>query len=90
MVRPEDFLGLPVPEQKPTRRPGAQRRMLLGHHSQSERDCAAAGDALWRGEDPEAVISRLEQQSHDKPNPGYYARRTVRRKAEELKGWKDD
>ena len=33
----------------------------------------------------ETVISRLEQQRQDKPNPGYYARRTVRRKEEELK-----
>ena len=83
LVRPEDFPGLVVPE--PARRSGGRRKMPPGHHSQSERDWAAAGDALRSGEAPETVISRLEQQRQDKPNPGYYARRTVRRKAEELK-----
>ena len=83
LVRPEDFPGLAVSE--PARRPGGRRRMGPGHHSQSERDWAAAGDALRSGDAPETVISRLEQQRQDKPNPGYYARRTVRRKAEELK-----
>ena len=83
LVRPEDFPGLVVTE--PARRSGGRRRMAPGHHSQSERDWAAAGDALRGGEAPETVISRLEQQRQDKPNPGYYARRTVRRKAEELK-----
>ena len=85
LVRPEDFAGLAVTEEKPVRPPGCRRRMPRGHHSQSERDWAAAGDALRGGEDPETVISRLEQQRQDKPNPGYYARRTVRRKEEELK-----
>ena len=83
LVRPEDFPGLIVPE--PARRSGGRRKMPPGHHSQSERDWAAAGDALRSGEAPETVISRLEQQRQDKPNPGYYARRTVRRKAEEIK-----
>ena len=83
LVRPEDFPGLAVPE--PARRTGGGRRMPPGHYSQSERDWAAAGDALRSGEAPETVISRLEQQRQDKPNPGYYARRTVRRKAEEFK-----
>lgn len=85
LVRPEDFTGLAVTEQKPDRQTGGLRRMPRGHHSQSERDWAAAGDALRQGEVAETVISRLEQQRQDKPNPGYYARRTVRRKAEELK-----
>ena len=85
LVRPEDFPGLVVPEPEPGRRSGGRRKMPPGHYSQSERDWAAAGDALRSGEAPETVISRLEQQRQDKPNPGYYARRTVRRKAEELK-----
>ena len=85
LVRPEDFPGLVVPEQELARRSGGRRRIPAGHHSQSERDWAAAGDALRSGEAPETVISRLEHQRQDKPNPGYYARRTVRRKAEELK-----
>ena len=85
LVRPEDFPGLVVPEQEPARRSGGRRRMPPGHYSQSERDWAAVGDALRSGEAPETVISRLEQQRQDKPNPGYYARRTVRRKEEELK-----
>ena len=85
LVRPEDFPALAVREQEEGRQTGGWRRMPPGHHSQSERDWAAAGDALRSGEVPETVISRLEQQRQDKPNPGYYARRTVRRKAEELK-----
>ena len=85
LVRPEDFPGLAVPEQKPAGRSGGRRKMPPGHHSQSERDWAAAGDALRSGEAPETVISRLEQERQDKPNPGYYARRTVRRKEEEIK-----
>ena len=84
MVRPEDFRGLPVPDQESSGGTQKRRRLPLGHHSQSERDWAAAGDALSRGEDPETVISRLEQQRQDKPNPAYYARRTVRRKQEQL------
>ena len=84
MVRPEDFHGLPAPEQQSGGGTQKHRRMPPGHHSQSERDWAAAGDALRSGEDPDTVISRLEQQRQDKPNPGYYARRTVRRKKEEL------
>lgn len=83
-VRPEDFHGLPVPERQSDRQTSRGRSMPRGHHSQSERDWAAAGDALRSGEDPDAVASRLEQQRQDKPNPGYYARRTVRRKQEEL------
>ena len=85
LVRPEDFPGLVAPERKPAGRSGSRRKMPPGHYSQSERDWAAAGDALRGGEAPETVISRLEQQRQDKPNPGYYARRTVRRKEEEIK-----
>ena len=83
-VRPEDFPGLAVSGRKPGGRSGPRGRMPPGHRSQSERDWAAAGDALRRGEAAEAVISRLEQRRRDKPNPGYYARRTVRRKGEEI------
>ena len=85
LVRPADFRGLVVSEPEPARRSGGRRKMPPGHYSQSERDWAAAGDALRSGEAPDTVISRLEHQRQDKPNPGYYARRTVRRKAEELK-----
>ena len=85
LVRPADFRGLAVSEPEPARRSGGRRKMPPGHYSQSERDWAAAGDALRSGEAPDTVISRLEHQRQDKPNPGYYARRTVRRKAEELK-----
>ena len=85
LVRPADFRGLAVSEPEPARRSGGRRKMPPGHYSQSERDWAAAGDALRSGEAPDTVISRLEQQRQDKPNPGYYARRTVRRKEEELK-----
>ena len=49
LVRPADFRGLAMPE--PARRSGGRRKMPPGHYSQSERDWAAAGDALrgWRG-----------------------------------------
>jgi len=85
MVKPEDFRGLPRPEPKPASRTERHRRTPPGHHSQSERDWAAVGDALRSGEDPDTVVLRLKQQRQDKPNPDYYAHRTVRRKAEELK-----
>ena len=85
LVKPEDFSGMAVSQRKEASQTKGRRRMPPGHYSQSERDWAAAGDALRQGEDPETVISRLEQQRQDKPNPGYYARRTVRRKQEELK-----
>ena len=48
LVRPEDFPRLAVSE--PARRGGGWRRVAPGHHSQSERDWAAAGDALRSGE----------------------------------------
>lgn len=85
LVHPEDFQNLPVSESKPAPRAGKRRKLPPGHHSQSERDWAAAGDALRKGESPETIIARLEQQRQDKPNPSYYARRTVRKRAEKLK-----
>ena len=59
LVRPEDFPGRAVSKQKPAWRSSARHRMPPGHHSQSERDSTAAGDALRRGEAPGTMISRL-------------------------------
>lgn len=53
--------------------------------SQSERDWAFAKRALARGDDPEQVIRQIaEHRSADKPNPEYYARRTVEKAMSEL------
>jgi hypothetical protein len=49
-----------------------------GHTSQSEHDWAYAKRALARGDDPEEIIRRIAAfRSEDKPDPNYYARRTV-------------
>lgn len=52
--------------------------------SQSERDWAEVRDQLRQGADPAQVTAALEQRRQDKPNPHYYAERTVRRAAESL------
>lgn len=52
--------------------------------SQSERDWAEVRDQLRQGADPTQVTAALEQRRQDKPNPHYYAERTVRRAAESL------
>ena len=54
--------------------------------SQSGRDWFLVNDMLFaKGDDPQEVIKWLESQSERKPNPHYYARRTVE-KALMLKG----
>src|SRR5579864_1434026 len=46
--------------------------------SQSEHDWAYAKRALTRGDDPEEIIRRIADfRNEDKPDPNYYARRTV-------------
>ncbi len=54
------------------------RRLPQGHTSQSEQDWAYAKRALSRGDDVEEVIRRIvDFRTGEKPNPEYYARRTV-------------
>jgi hypothetical protein len=54
------------------------RRLPQGHKSQSEQDWAYAKRALARGDDVEEVIRRIvDFRTGEKPNPEYYARRTV-------------
>ncbi len=54
------------------------RTVPRGHKSQSEDDWAYAKRALARGDDPEEIIRRIaDYRSEDKPDPNYYARRTV-------------
>ena len=50
-----------------------------GHRSQSERDWAEVNRRLRAGESPRAIEAWLAGHRADKPNPGYYARRTVQR-----------
>jgi hypothetical protein len=53
--------------------------------SQSERDWAYAKRALARGDDPSAVVGNIAAYRPDKPNPTYYAERTVRKALTELR-----
>ena len=54
--------------------------------SASGRDWAWTRDRLRRGEAPERLEALLAARRSDKPRPGYYARRTVRRALESLGG----
>ena len=51
--------------------------------SQSERDWAETLQRLDQGENPAAIQAWLEQKRQDKPNPKYYAARTVERAVQE-------
>lgn len=82
---PEAFEHLPPVRQR--REPGQPRRVRpRGPRplSQSERDWAAVKDELRRGADPAELVSQLERTRDDKPNPRYYAERTVQRAVESL------
>ena len=81
-VAPESFGDLPAPP-KGNGRPAGWRATGPGV-SQSERDWAWARSRLRRGESPAALTAELEASRQDKPKPGYYAARTVRRAAESL------
>jgi hypothetical protein len=55
-----------------------QRRLQVGHRSQSEADWAYAKRALARGDSPEHVIQNIaDYRAEDKADPLYYARLTV-------------
>jgi hypothetical protein len=61
------------------------RKLRPGHLSQSELDWAYAKRALSRGDSPESVIAAIANYRRgDKPDPEYYARRTVGKAAQDL------
>jgi hypothetical protein len=71
--------------------PGAQStasKIAKGMVSQSEQDWAETLCRLDQGEDPLAVLSWLEQNSQDKPNPKYYAALTVGKALLKREGWR--
>ena len=57
----------------------AQRSSGGGPRSTSEHDWVWVSRRLERGESMESLIQKLVDYRDDKPNPGYYARRTVTR-----------
>lgn len=82
-VGPESFGDLPAPP-KGNGRPAPGWRATGTGASQSERDWAWARSRLRRGESPSKLTAALEASRQDKPKPGYYADRTVRRAQESL------
>ncbi|MGH9451865.1 MAG: DNA-primase RepB domain-containing protein, partial [Terriglobia bacterium] len=71
-------------EQKQTMQPVSQRNGApqaagQSHRTPSEHDWRWAMDRIKRGESMEDLIRRLEDYRFDKPQPHYYARRTVTR-----------
>ena len=73
----EDFrLSNPVPNRGLIRGP-IQPRKPAGKHSNSERDWAWILEELARGEDPVKLTGTLARRRSDKPNPLYYAQRSV-------------
>jgi hypothetical protein len=61
------------------------RSLPRGHKSQSEADWAYAKRALARGDSPDEVMQRIaDYRAHDKHDPEYYARRTVKKAQAEL------
>ena len=83
-VKQQEFDHLPPRQQLP--RDPTQRRTTTRttKATPSDHDWAFVREALKRGQDPTALTRILEQQRQDKPNPRYYAERTVRRARESL------
>ncbi len=55
-----------------------QRKIPVGHRSQSEADWAYAKRALARGDNPDEITRRIaDYRADDKADPAYYARLTV-------------
>lgn len=84
LVERESFGDLPAPPKAAEGRPALGRRAPGPGTSQSERDWAWARSRLRRGENPATLAVELEASRQDKPKPGYYADRTVRRARESL------
>jgi len=59
--------------------PRVQTASGRGQRSASEHDWNWATRRLDRGESIDALVQKLTDYRDDKPNPGYYARRTVTR-----------
>jgi hypothetical protein len=73
----EDFkLPYPVPNRELIRGPIAPLKPT-GKHSHSESDWAWILGELARGKDPLKLTRTLAERRSDKPNPEYYAKRTV-------------
>ena len=92
-ARPEQFpaaLRVARPAQRVPTRGGRRRparragRTGGGDTSRSGQDWAWTRERLRRGADPAALEIELSTRRHDKPKPGDYARRTVRRAQESL------
>ena len=93
-VRWTDYAGPPVsreafqhlPPVRLDRAPTTRRARPRGPAplSQSERDWADIRDRLRAGEDPAQLIEQLARRRQDKPDPQYYAERTVGRATESL------
>ena len=78
--RPADFSAVSELERKRQPAFGALKpQSTEGGLSQSERDWAYVMRELEHGVDPDSLRSQLEQSRQDKPNPQYYAQRTVAR-----------
>lgn len=84
LVDPESFGDLPAASKAAEGGPSAVRRPTAPGTSQSERDWAWVRGRLRRGENPATLAAELEASRQDKPKPGYYADRTVRRARESL------
>lgn len=76
-VHYEDFrLPIPAPNRDLIRGP-IQPRKPAGKHSNSERDWAWILGELAHGKDPVKLTGTLAERRSDKPNPLYYAQRSV-------------
>ena len=76
---PRDFPTFPPPGPSITRERNAKPTAAPRGGSRSERDWSEVMRALEKGESPGAIRVRLEASRQDKPNPQYYAQRTVDR-----------
>src|SRR5215831_1104073 len=79
VYRPQDFPRYPDVERPAV--PASERTRFGGNGeiSQSERDWAYALRQLEKGTDPAVIRANIEAYRQDKPNPRYYAERTVSR-----------
>ena len=85
-VRPRDFRDLPErpdPAVRTNHKKGEKRKPGQAL-SQSEHDWAWTRTRLRKGHDPAVIEADLRSRRPDKPNPVYYARRTVQRAMDSL------
>jgi hypothetical protein len=79
VYRASDFPQYPEVERPVAAAGERQRYSGNGEVSQSERDWAYALRQLEKGKDPAVIRAEIEAYRQDKPNPRYYAERTVSR-----------